>query len=192
MADGSGRNRWAPLLLAAASLLYPAAVYFGRPAVPPLAFAAVALLLIAARTATLEAAAAREWRGPLIAAAFALAVLAALAPPVAAKAYPVVMSAAFAAVFALSLARPPSLVERLARARHPAMPAEGQAYCRTVTMVWAAWLSINALVALLLAVFGGDAAWALWTGVVAYLMTGLLFAVELLVRRAVIGAKAAG
>lgn len=187
---GSRHNGPAAILLIALSLLYPAAVYFGRAAVPPLAFATLALLLIAVRIAMLDAPAAREWRGPLIVSALALVVLAALDSTLAAKGYPIVMSAAFAAVFAMSLARPPSLVERFARVRHPDLPPEGQAYCRIVTMVWTGWLALNALIALLLAVFGSDAAWALWTGVIAYVIMGLLFAGEWIVRRGVVGQKA--
>jgi uncharacterized membrane protein len=101
------------------------------------------------------------------------------------------MSIAIAAVFAMSLAHPPSLIERYARLRHPELPPEGRSYCRAVTMVWTAWLSVNALVALLLAVFGSDAAWALWTGVIAYLVMGFLFAGEFVLRRMVMGPRTA-
>ena len=58
-------------------------------------------------------------------------------------------------------------------------------------MVWTAWLSLNALVALVLAVFGSDAAWALWTGVIAYLIMGVLFAGEFALRRVLIGPRTA-
>jgi uncharacterized membrane protein len=188
--DRAKRNGVAAILLVA-SLAYPAAVYFGRSAIPPLTFVAVALLLIALRTVSLDAAAAREQRAPLLVAAVALVILAALDPLVAAKAYPVLMSAAVAAVFGLSLVHPPSLIERFARLRHPALPPEGRDYCQAVTMVWTAWLSVNALVALLLAVFGSDEAWALWTGVIAYLIMGFLFAGEFVVRRMVVGPRTA-
>jgi len=188
--DRPRRNGLAAVLLVA-SLAYPAAVYFGRSAVPPLTFVAAALLLITLRSVTLDAPAAREQRGLLIASAVALVILAALDPPVAAKAYPVMMSAAVAAVFGMSLAHPPSLIERYARLRHPELPPEGRDYCRAVTMVWTAWLSVNALVALVLAVFGSDAVWALWTGVIAYLIMGLLFAGEFVLRRAVVGPRPA-
>jgi len=33
-----------------------------------------------------------------------------------------------------------------ARLREPDLPAEGQAYCRTVTKVWTAWLLANAAI----------------------------------------------
>jgi len=188
--DKPRRNGLAAILLAA-SLAYPAAVYYGRSAVPPLTFVAAAVLLMTLRIVTLDVPAAREQRGLLIASAVALVILAVLDPPVAAKTYPVVMSAAVAAVFGMSLAHPPSLVERYARLRHAELPPEGRVYCRAVTMVWTAWLSLNALVALVLALFGSDAAWALWTGIIAYVIMGLLFAGEFALRRVVVGPRTA-
>ena len=188
--DRPRRNGLAAILLVA-SLAYPAAVYFGRSAVPPLTFVAAAVLLMTLRTITLNASAARQQRGLLIASAATLVILAALDPPVAAKAYPVVMSAAVAALFGMSLAHPPSLIERYARLRQPDLPPEARDYCRAVTMVWTAWLLLNALIALALAVFGSDAAWALWTGVIAYLIMGLLLAGEFVLRRVLVGPRTA-
>src|SRR5262245_9578446 len=121
--DRLRRNGLAAILLLA-SLGYPAAVYLGRAAVPPLAFGAVALLLMTVRTVTREVTAASGQRGLLIASAVVLVVLAALDPPVAAKAYPVLVSAGLAAVFGMSLLYPPSLVERFARMREPELRSE--------------------------------------------------------------------
>jgi uncharacterized membrane protein len=188
--DRPRRNGLAAILLLA-SLGYPAAVYLGRSAVPPLTFVAAAVLLMTVRTITLDVTAAPAQRGLLIAAAVGLVMLAALDPAVAAKAYPVVVSAAVAAPFGMSLLHPPSLVERFARMREPELAPEAVNYCWLVTAVWTAWLAVNALVALLLAIFGSDLAWALWTGVIAYLIMGALFAGELVVRRMVIGSRTA-
>ncbi|WP_431855370.1 hypothetical protein [Azospirillum sp.] len=171
--------------LAVAGVLYPALVYAGRAAVPPLAFVAVALALIGGRIAVCSSPAARVWRRPLAAAAVLIGLLAALDGALAAKAYPVVLSLGTAAAFGASLLRPPSLVESFARLQEPDLPPEGQAYCRTVTAVWTVWLVLNAAVAGALALWGSDEAWALWTGVVAYVVMGALFGGEVLVRRAV-------
>lgn len=171
--------------LVAASLLYPGLVYAGRAAVPPLAFVALALALIGVRFAASSSPIARVWRLPLAGAAAVIAGLAALDGPLAAKAYPVVLSLGTAAVFGVSLFRPPSLVERFARLQEPDLPPQGQAYCRTVTIVWTVWLVANAAVAAALALWGSDALWALWTGIVAYVVMGSLFGGEVLVRRTV-------
>ena len=182
----SSRNRLPPFGVAAlvvAGALYPVLVYGGRALVPPLAFVAVALALIGARFAICSSPAARVWRLPLAAAAVLVGVLAALDGALAAKAYPVALSLGTAAVFGVSLLRPPSLVERFARLQEPDLPPAGQAYCRTVTVVWTVWLVANAAVAGALALWGSDEAWALWTGLIAYIVMGLLFGGEVLIRR---------
>ena len=171
--------------LVAASILYPGLVYAGQAAVPPLVFVAVALALIGARLAMSGSPGARVWRMPLVGAGVAVAALAAVDGHLAAKAYPVVLSLGMAALFGASLLRPPSLIERFARLHEPDLPPAGQAYCRTVTVVWTVWLLVNAAVAAALALWGSDAAWALWTGVVAYLVMGVLFAGEVAVRQRV-------
>lgn len=145
----------------------------------------LALGLIGSRLAVSDKTQAHIWRLPLLGGAAALAVLLPLDPWLAARAYPVVLSLGFAMAFAVTLRHPPSLVERLARLREPDLPAEGQVYCRAVTWVWAAWLTANAAIAAGLAAFGSDEAWALWTGLLAYGVMGLLFAGEWVVRRRV-------
>lgn len=171
--------------LIGAGLLYPALVYVGRSAVPPLAFVALALALIGARFAVCSSPLARVWRLPLVGAAGLIALLAALDGTLAVKAYPVLLSLGTGLVFAASLLRPPSLIETFARLREPDLPPDGQAYCRTVTVVWTVWLMLNAAIAGGLAVWGSDEAWALWTGIIAYAVMGVLFGGEFLVRHAV-------
>ena len=182
----SSRNRpvaFGVAALVATGALYPVLVYYGRALVPPLAFVAVALALIGLRFAVCSSPAARVWRLPLAAAAALVGVLAAFDGALAAKTYPVGLSLGTAAVFAASLLHPPSLVERFARLREPDLPPAGQAYCRTVTVMWTVWLLLNAAIAGMLALWGSDEAWALWTGLVAYLVMGVLFGGEFLIRR---------
>ena len=172
----------AAAVLVALSLLYPAFVYALKSVVPPHLFAGLALLLIGLRVATIGSEAARIWRGPLISAGIVIAVAVAIDGWIAAKIYPVALSLAAAYAFAVSLWRPPSLIERLARIGEPDMPAAGQSYCRMVTMIWTVWLALNAAISALLAVRASQEAWALWTGLLAYLMMGVLFGGELLIR----------
>jgi uncharacterized membrane protein len=169
-------------VLVALSLLYPAFVYALKSVVPPHLFTGLALLLIGLRVATLGSEAARIWRGPLVSAGIVIAVSAAVDGWIAAKIYPVALSVAAAYAFAISLWRPPSLIERLARVGEPDMPAAGQSYCRMVTMIWTVWLAVNAAIAALLAVLASEEAWALWTGLLAYVIMGVLFGGELLIR----------
>ena len=169
-------------VLVALSFLYPALVYGLRSVVPPQALAGLALLLIGLRVATLGSEATRIWRGPLISAGILIAGLATIDGWIAAKIYPVAVSLAAAYAFGISLWRPPSLIERLARIGEPDMPLTGQAYCRLVTMIWTVWLAVNAAIAALLAILASEEAWALWTGLLAYLIMGMLFGGEMLLR----------
>jgi len=173
--------------LAIATLLYPGIVYVTRTVVPPLAFVAVALALIGLRLATLRSPIDQVWRAPFVIAATGIVLLAALDTPLAVKAYPVAVSLAAASVFGATLLHPPSLIERFARLREVDLPPAAHSYCRKVTIVWTVWLSANTIIAAILALPGNDAAWALWTGLVAYLIMGALFACEIVVRHIIRG-----
>jgi len=170
------------VVLVAFGLLYPAFVYCLKSALPPQAFTGLALLLVGLRAATLGPEATRIWRGPLISAGVVIAVSAALDGRVAAKIYPFALSLAAAYAFGNSLRKPPSLIERIARMGEPDMPAAGQTYCRIVTLIWTVWLVVNAAIAALLAIRASEEAWALWTGFLAYLIMGVLFGGEMLIR----------
>ncbi|MEI6986067.1 MAG: hypothetical protein WCK65_08065 [Rhodospirillaceae bacterium] len=167
------------------SLLYPLIVYLLRQQVPPLALVAFAFAVIGVRLLTLHHEMARLWRVPLLAAAGGLAILAALDRTLAVLAYPVLLSSGMAVLFGQSLLRPPSLIERFARLTDPTFPPEGVSYCRMVTVVWTLFLMANAAVAAGLALWSTPEVWALWTGLVAYILMGMLFAGEYAVRQLV-------
>ena len=95
--------------------------------------------------------------------------------------YPVLMVAVALAVFTVSLWRTP-LVEVFARRMGETLDARGVVYCRRVTVVWTVFLSIH-LVVTFLTVFASHETWALYNGVLAYLMMGALFVGEWLFRR---------
>ena len=77
------------------------------------------------------------------------------------------------------------MVERLARLREPALDARGVAYTRKVTWAWVFFFMVNGGVAAWLA-WGHDLrAWALYNGLIACLLMGLLMGGEWLVRRRV-------
>ncbi len=100
-------------------------------------------------------------------------------------AYPVFVSLVFFAVFAYSLAFPPTVVERLARLEDPDLPPKGVAYTRKVTQVWCCFFIINAAISLATIWYGDPWLWSLYNGIVFYLLMGLLMAVEMAVRRKV-------
>lgn len=101
------------------------------------------------------------------------------------KLYPVVVNALMLLLFGISLARPPSMVERIARIQEPELPPHAVAYTRRVTQVWCGFFVVNGCLALWTALYASNAAWALYNGLIAYLLMGALFAVEWLVRQRV-------
>ena len=97
--------------------------------------------------------------------------------------YPAAVSLALLTVFGASLANPPSVVERLARLRHPDLPPEAVTYTWRVTAVWCAFFVVNAAIAAWTALEASREVWAVYNGFVAYVAMGLLFLVEWLYRR---------
>ena len=95
---------------------------------------------------------------------------------------PVLMNLALLVTFARTLWRPPSVVEVLARLRHGSLSADAIVYCRRVTGVWCGFFLLNGGIILGLAVHGELARWTLYTGGVAYILMGLLFATEVMYR----------
>ena len=74
------------------------------------------------------------------------------------------------------------MVERFARLVHDDLSPAQQGHCRAVTSVWCAFFAANGLVALSLALWAPLKVWTLYTGLVAYVLMGLLFAGEYVVR----------
>lgn len=171
--------RAATVLLWLATLLYPLAIYFGMGRFEPRWLALLLLALSLLRAAVSRAPvwmAAAGGAGVLVVASL----LSNHGLPL--KLYPVVVNAVMLVVFATSLRHPPSAIERLARLQDPLLPPAAIAYTRRVTQVWCGFFVLNGGVALLTAVLASDAVWALYNGLIAYVLMGALFAGEWLVR----------
>ena len=101
------------------------------------------------------------------------------------KFYPVMMNLGFLVLFGSSLFSKISFVERIARLKEPELPVQAVAYTRKVTWVWSAFFLINGILAAITAVWASDEIWMLYNGMIAYLLMGLLAAVEWVVRQKV-------
>ncbi|WP_411852584.1 hypothetical protein ACLB90_08955 [Stenotrophomonas sp. LGBM10] len=108
------------------------------------------------------------------------------------KLYPALVNAVMLVIFATSLRFPPSAVERLARLSEPELPPFAVVYTRHVTSVWCGFFILNGGLALATALWASDQVWALYNGLLAYVMMGVLFAGEWLVRRRVKAAHGHG
>jgi len=106
------------------------------------------------------------------------------------KFYPVLMNILFLAAFGGTLFLPPSMIFRFAVMQDKSIkgsPNEKRvaAYCRKVTYVWCGFFIFNGSVALWTIFSGSDALWSVYNGGISYILIGILFAGEFLVRRMV-------
>jgi uncharacterized membrane protein len=98
------------------------------------------------------------------------------------KLYPFLMNVLTLGLFGYSLIYPPSMVERIARLTEPDLPPEAVGYTRRVTQVWCGFFIVNGSIALYTALWASQEAWSLYNGVIAYLLMGILFGGEYLIR----------
>lgn len=106
------------------------------------------------------------------------------------RAYPAVMSFGMLALFATTLFRPPSMIERFARLSKPDLSLDGVRYTRRVTQVWCGFFVINGAIALA-TVAASREIWLAWNGLISYLIMGSLFAGEWILRRRIMPPHAA-
>jgi uncharacterized membrane protein len=99
-----------------------------------------------------------------------------------ARLYPVVANVTMLVAFALTLLRPPSMVERIAGASGAVLDAAAARYARAVTKVWCGFFLANGALALLTATRASAGTWALYNGAVAYAAAGFLLGGERLCR----------
>ncbi|MCQ8117836.1 hypothetical protein [Methylomonas rosea] len=160
-----------PLLIAGIVVAYP----FLSAYLTGLGFASLELIVFAALTL---------WRGITAAglvarlASFALAGVL-LAGAYFATTYFVWLVPSFAYLwltflFGHTLWSPPSFIERLVRLQFPELVPGIADYCRNLTWVWTLFFAVNIVICAVLPLFAGQTAWALYTGILVYLLMGLL------------------
>lgn len=167
-------------LVGLVTALYPAAVYFGIQFLEP---RLIALLLGALLLIRLSIGGGRRAR-PLFLVCLAYAGFTAWSNQIIAlRFYPVVVNAAMLLIFGGSLVYPPSVIERLARLQTPELSEQGVIYTRRVTQVWCGFFLVNGGTALATALYASFETWSLYNGLIAYVLMGLLFAVEYVCRQ---------
>ncbi len=102
-------------------------------------------------------------------------------------AYPSFVNAVFLLQFASTLVHGPPFVERLARLQVSDLTRAESRYCRSVTLAWCGFFILNGSLATALAVLAPRPWWAIYTGVISYILVGVVFSVEYLVRKARFG-----
>jgi uncharacterized membrane protein len=95
---------------------------------------------------------------------------------------PVLINLALLTTFGLSLWAERPMVERFARLQAGTLTEPEVRYCRSVTRLWCGFFVLNGSIALYLAVAGDVEAWALFTGLISYILIGIVFGVEYIYR----------
>lgn len=97
--------------------------------------------------------------------------------------YPVFMSLGALFIFAMTLIKPPSMIERFARITQADLPESGVIWTRKVTLLWCGFFSINACIALFTVFYTDLQLWMLYNGLISYLLMGMLLLGEFIFRK---------
>ena len=95
---------------------------------------------------------------------------------------PALINAVLLITFAASLWRATPIVETFARLQAGELSPGEVVYCRSVTKVWCGFFVLNCAAIVGLALEGTPAQWALFTGLISYLLVGVLFSAEYVYR----------
>lgn len=96
---------------------------------------------------------------------------------------PSFISLIFLVTIGQSLLWPPTFIETFARRDFPVLPPSAVRYCRKVTLVWCGFLVFNAVTNAVLATSAPHAWWALYSGLISYVLMGLIFLIEFCIRK---------
>lgn len=99
------------------------------------------------------------------------------------KMYPVFMSVGALIIFASTLIKPPSMIERFARLAEPNLPESGVRWTNKVTLVWCGFFFINALIALVTVLFAPMKIWIIYNGFISYVLMSILLLSEFILRK---------
>lgn len=186
-AAGSLLGRVLRWMGAALAVAYPFLLFVGLVVFEPRVVAACLVLLLAVRAvlrgAPLRLEAARGLLLPLALVGGVLLATLLSNDERALLLLPVAINLALLFAFARTLrgARP-SMIETFARLQDPELSPAQRGHCRTFTWVWCVFFALNAALTAGLAAWASTWIWTLYTGLVAYLLMGGLFAAEFLVR----------
>ncbi|QIM62080.1 hypothetical protein A1D29_01445 [Pasteurellaceae bacterium Orientalotternb1] len=97
--------------------------------------------------------------------------------------YPVIISGVLLTLFGSSLFSEQSLIERLARLQDPNLPPQAIGYTRRVTQIWCGFFLFNIATCTALILTQQYQWWAWYSGGISYLIMGILFGGEWLVRQ---------
>ncbi len=163
------------------SVAYPFVIYFGRNHVTPQTMALVLLCLLTIRAWLLG------WKNTAAKLLLLTGVLVSLATflfggLIGLLWYPCAINFVMLLIFSYSVLHPPTVIERLARLTDANLPTHAVIYTRMVTMAWCVFFVINGCISAWTALYASAEAWTFYNGLVAYVLMGLLFVLEWIIR----------
>lgn len=180
-------NKILPLIVSLGLIVYPLLIYFGLSVTGPAWLIVGLLLLMGMRSLVMPIRNRRVAVISLLGVVLLIGLVVFLAGEVIAlRFYPVAVSVVLSATFAGSLFTKYPLVERIARLREPDLPKAAVRYTRRLTIVWAILIFLNGIVALWTALYASMAIWAIYNGLLSYLIFGTFFLLEWLYRERVV------
>jgi len=97
------------------------------------------------------------------------------------KYYPVIINFLFFAVFFTSIFQKETVIQKIARAMENDVKPAILNYTRKLTYLWSAFMFCNFVVSLL-TVFMSEKIWIIYNGFVSYILVGMFFGIEYIVR----------
>jgi uncharacterized membrane protein len=173
--------RWLRVSYVAMAAMYPVLIYFGLQTVDP-RWLTLLLLLIAARHVL------GKFLPPALRAVCGVGVAALVGITLVTGTdaglllYPVFVNALMFLLFFGSWLKPPTVIEIIARVREPQLPEAAVRYTRKLTLVWCAFFVGNGAIALATLAMSREW-WTLYNGLISYVLLGILFFGELVVRK---------
>lgn len=163
------------------TLLFPLVIWFGHGKIEPRWLAGLLLLMAALRLVAFKKNQLARWSVIVLLLLAGIAIGSNALLPL--KLYPVLVNLFLLITFSATLLFPPSMIEIFARRMETDFPAVAISYTRYVTQIWCGFFIVNGSIAFITAMWATEEIWLLYTGVISYVLMGLLFSGEFLYRQ---------
>ena len=167
-------------------IAYPVLIFFSLSHFEPRVVAFVVLALAGVRLLVASTSAAiafvREVWLPAVAVGAVAVITAIWNDPMGLLLAPALINVALLVSFGSSLWGERPIIERFARLQTGDLTTAEVQYCRSVTLLWCGFFVVNGSAALFLALAGNIENWALFTGLISYILIGTLFGAEYIYR----------
>lgn len=163
---------------------YPFIVYFGLWYFPPYIIGGFLIAIIILRL-VMGRSAHKPWPELMVLAASMvfILVLLPLNDQLAIKIYPLTISFGFALIFIYAMISPPNVIEKFARLMQPDLNLRGVEYTRKVSIIWIVFFILNGCVSAWTAIYCDIEIWTLYNGFISYVLMGILFGGEFVIRQ---------